>query len=353
LLRLKFVFFERSIKILLNSTADRAMNTFKAITISKEDTGSQNVAYRDMMDTDLMDGNVDVRVSHSTINYKDGLVLSGKSAVVRKFPMIAGIDFAGVIERSTHRDFKPGDRVLQNGFGLSETHYGGYSQKVRVNGDWLVKIPEQFSELDAMAIGTAGYTAMLSVLALERHGLRPSEGPVVVTGAAGGVGSIAISILSHLGWHVIASTGRLQESEYLKEIGAAEVIDRKELSAPGRPLGKERWIAGVDSVGSHTLANVLAMTKAGGAVTACGLAQGMDLPASVAPFILRGVSLLGIDSVNCPMPRRVDAWNRLAKDLDLAKLHSMTTVIPFDQVVDTAPLILNGEIRGRIVVKIS
>jgi NADPH:quinone reductase-like Zn-dependent oxidoreductase len=264
LLRLKFVFFERSIKILLNSTADRAMNTFKAITISKEDTGSQNVAYRDMMDTDLMDGNVDVRVSHSTINYKDGLVLSGKSAVVRKFPMIAGIDFAG-----------------------------------------------------------------------ERHGLRPSEGPVVVTGAAGGVGSIAISILSHLGWHVIASTGRLQESEYLKEIGAAEVIDRKELSAPGRPLGKERWIAGVDSVGSHTLANVLAMTKAGGAVTACGL------------------SLLGIDSVNCPMPRRVDAWNRLAKDLDLAKLHSMTTVIPFDQVVDTAPLILNGEIRGRIVVKIS
>lgn len=337
----------------MNSTSGRAMNTFKAIMVKRDDTGSQNVAYHDLTDSELMDGDVDVKVTHSTINYKDGLVLSGKSAVVRKFPMIAGIDFSGVVERSTHSGFKPGDQVLQNGFGLSETHYGGYSEKVRVNGDWLVKIPDRFSELDAMAIGTAGYTAMLSVLALERHGLQPSQGPVVVTGAAGGVGSIAISILSRLGWYVIASTGRLQESEYLKTIGASEVIDRKELSAPGRPLAIERWIAGIDSVGSHTLANVLAMTKAGGAVTACGLAQGMDLPASVAPFILRGVSLLGIDSVNCPMPLRIEAWNRLAKNLDLTVLHGMTTVIPFDQVADTAPSILNGVIRGRVVVKVS
>ena len=299
-----------------------------------------------------MEGDVTVRVSHSTINYKDGLVLSGNSAVVRKFPMIGGIDFAGVVEASSHADFKPGDRVLQNGFGLSETHFGGYSEKARVKGDWLVKIPAKFSEYEAMAIGTAGYTAMLSILALERYGLKPSDGPVIVTGAAGGVGSIATAVLAKLGWHVIASTGRVQEAEYLKRLGAAEVIDRSELSAPGRPLGKERWIAGIDSVGSHTLANVLAMTKTGGAVTACGLAQGMDLPASVAPFILRGISLVGIDSVNCPMPRRIEAWNRLVDDLDRGKLHSMTTAISFDRLIETSASILKGEVRGRIVVNI-
>ena len=266
--------------------------------------------------------------------------------------MIGGIDFAGVVEASSHADFKPGDRVLQNGFGLSETHFGGYSEKARVKGDWLVKIPAKFSEYEAMAIGTAGYTAMLSILALERYGLKPSDGPVIVTGAAGGVGSIATAVLAKLGWHVIASTGRVQEAEYLKRLGAAEVIDRSELSAPGRPLGKERWIAGIDSVGSHTLANVLAMTKTGGAVTACGLAQGMDLPASVAPFILRGISLVGIDSVNCPMPRRIEAWNRLVDDLDRGKLHSMTTAISFDRLIETSASILKGEVRGRIVVNI-
>ena len=312
------------------------MSTFIAVTITKDETGLQSVKFRETSDAELMEGDVTVRVSHSTINYKDGLVLSGNSAVVRKFPMIGGIDFAGVVEASSHADFKPGDRVLQNGFGLSETHFGGYSEKARVKGDWLVKIPAKFSEYEAMAIGTAGYTAMLSILALERYGLKPSDGPVIVTGAAGGVGSIATAVLAKLGWHVIASTGRVQEAEYLKRLGAAEVIDRSELSAPGRPLGKERWIAGIDSVGSHTLANVLAMTKTGGAVTACGLAQGMDLPASVAPFILRGISLVGIDSVNCPMPRRIEAWNRLVDDLDRGKLHSMTTAISFDRLIETS-----------------
>ena len=328
------------------------MSTFIAVTITKDETGLQSVQFRETSDAELMEGDVTVRVSHSTINYKDGLVLSGNSAVVRKFPMIGGIDFAGVVEASSHADFKPGDRVLQNGFGLSETHFGGYSEKARVKGDWLVKIPAKFSEYEAMAIGTAGYTAMLSILALERYGLKPSDGPVIVTGAAGGVGSIATAILAKLGWYVIASTGRVQEAEYLKRLGAAEVIDRSELSAPGRPLGKERWIAGIDSVGSHTLANVLAMTKTGGAVTACGLAQGMDLQASVAPFILRGISLVGIDSVNCPMPRRIEAWNRLVDDLDRGKLHSMTTAISFDRLIETSASILKGEVRGRIVVNI-
>ena len=328
------------------------MSPFIAVTITKDETGLQSVQFRETSDAELMEGDVTVRVSHSTINYKDGLVLSGNSAVVRKFPMIGGIDFAGVVEASSHADFKPGDRVLQNGFGLSETHFGGYSEKARVKGDWLVKIPAKFSEYEAMAIGTAGYTAMLSILALERYGLKPSDGPVIVTGAAGGVGSIATAVLAKLGWHVIASTGRVQEAEYLKRLGAAEVIDRSELSAPGRPLGKERWIAGIDSVGSHTLANVLAMTKTGGAVTACGLAQGMDLQASVAPFILRGISLVGIDSVNCPMPRRIEAWNRLVDDLDRGKLHSMTTAISFDRLIETSASILKGEVRGRIVVNI-
>jgi len=329
------------------------MNNFKAILISKNATGADTVAYSTQSEAELMDGDVTIRVSHSTINYKDGLVLSGKSAVVRKHPMIGGIDFAGTVVSSSHSKFKAGDRVLQNGFGLSETHYGGFSEIARVNGDWLVKIPDELSNYEAMAIGTAGYTAMLSVLAIEKHGLRPSDGSVIVTGAAGGVGSIAIAVLAKLGWHVIASTGRLQEREYLANLGAAEVIDRADLSAPGRPLGKERWVAGVDSVGSHTLANVLAMTKSGGAIAACGLAQGMDLPTSVAPFILRGVSLLGIDSVHCPMPRREEAWRRLVSDLDLKKLHSMTTSIPFDRVIETASSILRGEVRGRIVVNIA
>ena len=327
------------------------MGTFKAIRIDKAEAGVQ-AAFADFDDADLMDGDVTVRVTHSTVNYKDGLAVTGKSPVVRRFPMIPGIDFAGIVEASTNPAWKPGDEVILNGWGLGETHLGGYAQKARVKGDWLVPLPKGLSRAQAMAIGTAGYTAMLSVLALELHGLTPSMGPAIVTGAAGGVGSIAIALLAKAGWRVIASTGRPQEADWLKALGAAEVIDRGELSAPGRPLGKERWAAGVDSVGSHTLANVLAQTSYGGAVAACGLAQGMDLPASVAPFILRGVSLLGIDSVMCPKPRRMAAWARLASDLDANKLASLTTTIPFEAALDSARSILEGKIRGRVVVEI-
>lgn len=325
---------------------------FKAIMVTKDEAGQQHVAVTSLNDTDLMEGDVTVKVTHSTINYKDGLVLSGKSPVVRKFPMIAGIDFAGVVETSSHPNFKAGDAVLLNGYGLSESHFGGYSEKARVNGDWLVKIPDGMSAHDVMAIGTAGYTAALSVLALEAHGVKPSDGPAVVTGAAGGVGSVAIALLKKRGWHVIASTGRVEERDYLMSLGAAEIIDRKELSEPGKPLGKERWAAGVDSVGSHTLANLLAMTKTHGAISACGLAQGMDLSTSVAPFILRGVALLGIDSVMCPMSRRLEAWARLKSDLDSALLKNMTRTIKFDELIPTAATILKGQIRGRVVVEI-
>jgi acrylyl-CoA reductase (NADPH) len=268
------------------------MSTFKALVATKGETGT-NLSLSDFAESDLMEGDVTVRVTHSTVNYKDGLALTGKAPVVRRWPMIPGIDFSGRVETSDHPDFKPGDLVILNGWGTGETHLGAYAQKSRVKGDWLVPLPAGMNPGEAMAIGTAGYTAMLCVLALEKHGLKPSDGPVVVTGAAGGVGSVAIALLAKAGWHVIASTGRAEEADYLKGLGAAEIIDRNELSAPGRPLGKERWIAGVDAVGSHTLANLLSMTKYGGAVAACGLAQGMDLPASVAPFILRGVGCSG------------------------------------------------------------
>jgi len=327
------------------------VSTFKAIRIDKTETGTR-VQYSDFDENDLMDGDVTVAVTHSTVNYKDGLAITGKSPVVRRFPMIPGIDFAGTVEASSNPNFRPGDQVILNGWGLGETHLGGYARKARVKGDWLVPLPKGLSAAEAMAIGTAGYTSMLSVLALERHGLAPGRGPAIVTGAAGGVGSVAIALLSKLGWHVIASTGRVEEADYLKELGAAEIIDRAELSGPGRPLGKERWAAGVDSVGSHTLANLLAQTKYAGAIAACGLAQGMDLPASVAPFILRGVSLLGIDSVMCPQPLRREAWERLARDLDRGKLKRITYTIPFDKVIDTAGEILAGKIRGRVVVEI-
>jgi acrylyl-CoA reductase (NADPH) len=328
------------------------MATFKAIRIDKADQ-TQSVALVDFDEQELMDGDVTVRISHSTINYKDGLAITGKAPIARRFPMIPGIDFAGIVEASGHASFKPGDSVLLNGFGIGETHLGGLAEKARVNGNWLVALPEGISAAQAMSVGTAGYTAMLSVLALERSGVKPSDGPIIVTGAAGGVGSIAIALLSHLGWHVVAATGRPQESQYLIYLGAAEIIDRKDLSGPGRPLGKERWIAAIDSVGSHTLANVLAQTKYGGAVAACGLAQGMDLPASVAPFILRGVSLLGIDSVMCPMPRRRQAWQRLAHDLDKTKLAAMTSTVPLSGVLDVAAHILSGAVRGRTLVEIS
>ena len=325
--------------------------TFRAVRADKTDAG-QTVRFVDMEHADLMDGDVAIRVTHSTVNYKDGLALSGKSAIIRSFPMVLGVDFAGIVETSGRPDFAPGDEVILTGHGLGETHFGGYAERARVNGDWLVKLPAGLTRAEAMAIGTAGFTAMLALIALEQADLEPSSGPALVTGAAGGVGSMAISLLADKGWTVVASTGRLAETGYLKSLGAAEVIDRATFSAPGRPLGKERWAAAVDSVGSTTLANALAQTRYGGAVAACGLAGGMDLPATVAPFILRGVSLLGIESVHCPAPRRLEAWARLAADLDRAKLDSMTETIPLDQVFDAGARIVKGETRGRLVVTI-
>ena len=327
------------------------MATFKAIRIDKADKGT-SAQLTQFDEAELMDGDVTVRVEWSTLNYKDGLALTGKAPVVRRFPMTAGIDFAGTVEQSSHPQWKAGDKVVCTGWGMGETHLGAYAQKARVKGDWLVALPQGLSARDAMAIGTAGFTAMLSVLALEKHGISPKSGPVVVTGAAGGVGSVAIAVLSKLGYHVIASTGRVSEADYLKSLGAAEVIDRNELSAPAKPLAKERWAGGVDSVGSNTLANLLSMTKYGGAIAACGLAAGMDLPSSVAPFILRGVCLLGIDSVMCPLPPRKAAWQRLASDLDRTKLSEITTEIPLADVPEWGAKILAGQVRGRIVVKI-
>jgi acrylyl-CoA reductase (NADPH) len=325
------------------------LSTFKAIVIG-EKGGAASLGTFD--EQDLMAGDVLVRVTHSTLNYKDGLALTGRAPVVRRWPMIPGIDLAGEVLESSSPDWTAGDRVLVNGWGLGETHLGSYAARARVQAGWLVPLPPAFSPAQAMAIGTAGYTAMLAVLALERHGLTPDSGPALVTGAAGGVGSVAIALLAGLGWHVIASTGRLHEADYLRSLGAAEVIDRAELSAAGKPLGKERWAACVDSVGSHTLANALAGLRYGGAVAACGLAGGMDLPGSVAPFILRGGALLGIDSVMCPLPRRLEAWRRLATDLDRAKLDDMTQIAPLDGVFDLAPQILGGKVRGRVVLEV-
>jgi acrylyl-CoA reductase (NADPH) len=323
----------------------------RAIVIEKTETGTR-ASLSDFPESELMEGDVTVRVSHSTLNYKDGLAITGKAPVVRRFPMIAGIDFAGTVEASDHPDWKPGDAVILNGWGTGETHLGGYAEKSRVKGDWLVRLPDGMSPAQAMAIGTAGYTAMLSVMALERHGLTPDRGPVVVTGAAGGVGSVAIALLAGAGWEVIASTGRASEAEYLKRLGAAQVIDREELAQKPRPLNKERFAAGVDAVGSTTLANVLSMTRYGGAVAACGLAGGMDLPSSVAPFILRGVSLLGIDSVMAPIALRREAWERLARDLDHGALEAITTTIALDEVLEKGEEIVAGKVRGRIVVEI-
>lgn len=328
------------------------MGTFKAIRIDKAEKGT-TATLTQFDEAELMDGDVTVRVEWSTLNYKDGLAVTGKAPVVRRFPMIAGIDFAGTVEQSSHPAWKAGDKVVCNGWGMGETHLGAYAEKARVKGDWLVRLPDGMSARDAMAIGTAGYTAMLSVLALEKHGVRPADGSVVVTGAAGGVGSVAIAVLSKLGYHVIASTGRASEADYLRGLGATEIIDRNELSGPAKPLAKERWAGGVDSVGSTTLANLLSMTKYRGAIAACGLAAGMDLPSSVAPFILRGVCLLGIDSVLCPIELRKQAWSRLASDLDRSKLAEITHEIGLDEVIAAGPRILGGQVRGRIVVKIS
>ena len=323
---------------------------FRALLLRK-DGDTQSAKEVELGVDDLMEGDVVVAVSHSTVNYKDGLAVTGRSPVVRRFPMIPGIDLAGTVETSANPKFKPGDKVLLNGYGLSENHYGGYSQVARVKGDWLVPLPAAFTAADAMAIGTAGYTAMLCVLALEDAGVTPEKGAVVVTGAAGGVGSVAVAILAKLGYRVIASTGRTEEEAYLKSLGAAEIIPRTDLSGPAKPLAKERWAGAVDSVGSTTLANLLAATSYGGAVSACGLAGGMDLPASVAPFILRGISLLGIESVYMPMKRRLQAWERLARDLDPKVLASMTRMISLKDVPQAAEDILAGRVRGRLVVE--
>ena len=328
------------------------MATFKAIVVDKTDSG-QSVRLRDFDENDLMDGDVIVRVEWSTVNYKDGLAVTGKAPVVRRFPMIAGVDFAGTVESSSHAAWKPGDKVILNGWGLGETYLGAYAEKARVKGDWLVRLPANMTARDAMAIGTAGYTAMLCVLALERAGIKPARGPVVVTGAAGGVGSVAIALLAKLGYAVTASTGRPAEADYLKGLGATEIIERKELMVPVRPLAKERWAGGIDAVGSTTLANVLSMTRYGGAVAACGLAGGMDLPGSVAPFILRGISLLGIDSVMCPLELRQQAWRRLDTDLDRAKIAAMTSEIGLADVIEAGRRLVEGEVRGRIVVRIA
>jgi acrylyl-CoA reductase (NADPH) len=328
-------------------------DSFRAIRVSKTDSG-QETRIVDLTEADLMDGDVTVAVQYSTVNYKDGLALTGKAPVVRTWPLIPGIDFAGVVERSSNPAFKPGDKVVLNGWGVGETHNGGYAGKARVKGDWLVKLPAGLTADQAMAIGTAGYTAMLSVMALEREGVTPDKGDVIVTGAAGGVGSVAIALLARLGYRVIAASGRKEtEGAYLTGLGAAEIIDRAELSGPGRPLGRERWAGAIDAVGSHTLANVLSMTRYGGAVAACGLAQGMDLPGSVAPFILRGVTLSGIDSVMCPRPRREQAWARLARDLDLGKLAAMRVDAKLVDVPALGEAITLGQIRGRVVVDVN
>ncbi len=325
---------------------------FKAIVIDKDDTGYR-ASLKDVDEAALPAGDVTVQVAYSTINYKDGLAITGKSPVVRKFPLHAGIDFAGTVQASDDARFKPGDAVLLNGFGVGESHSGGLAQKARVKADWLVPLPAGLSARQAMAIGTAGYTAMLCVMALEKHGLKPASGDVLVTGANGGVGTVAITLLAGLGYRVVASTGRVQEADFLRHLGAAEVISRDELSAPGKPVGKERWAGVVDSVGSHTLANACGGTRYGGAVAACGLAQGMDFPGSVAPFILRGITLVGIDSVMAPQALRRAAWARLAQDLDLAKLEALTQEIPLAAALQAGADILAGRIRGRLVVNVN
>jgi len=327
------------------------MDRFKALLASKGDAG-QTIAWTELGEADLHEGDVVVRISHTTINYKDGLALTGKAPIIRRWPLIPGIDFSGTVETSTHPEFKPGDGVILNGWGIGETHHGGYAQYARVKGDWLVKRPAIFTAAEAMAIGTAGYTAMLSILALEAHEVTPEKGPVLVTGAAGGVGSVAVTILGKLGYEVIASTGRREEEKFLRSLGAKEVIDRSELSGPARPLGKERWAGAVDVAGSHTLANAISMTRLHGCVAACGLAQGMDLQSSVAPFILRGVTLAGIDSVMAPKAKRVVAWERLARDLDRTMLAELTVTKPIADVQALAPEIVAGKVRGRIVLEI-
>jgi acrylyl-CoA reductase (NADPH) len=324
---------------------------FKAVLLEKSDAGFQ-ASIQSVDEAGLPAGDVLIRVEHSTLNYKDGLAITNKSSVVRQWPMVAGIDGAGTVLESSHPAWKPGDRVVHNGWGVGETRWGCLAERARLMGDGLVALPAAFSTEQAMAIGTAGYTAMLCVLALERHGLAPGDGEVLVTGATGGVGSVAVALLSRLGHRVIAATGKAGEADYLRGLGAADVIDRAELAAPGKPLQKERWSAVVDAVGSHTLVNALAQTRYGGVVAACGLAQGFDLPGTVMPFILRGVTLAGVDSVMAPIAARRDAWARLATDLDAARLAAITEVVTLDQAIAKAQDLMQGKVRGRIVVKI-
>jgi acrylyl-CoA reductase (NADPH) len=323
--------------------------TFKAILISRDENKKQSVNIVEMKDADLMEGDVTIKVEHTTVNYKDGLAITGKAPVIRRWPMIPGIDLAGTVIASENAEWNVGDKVVLNGWGVGEGHYGAYAGHARLKGEWLIPQPHGLTGHDAMAVGTAGYTAMLCIMALEQQGVKPSSGPVLVTGAAGGVGSVAIAILAKLGFHVIASTGRVQESDFLTGLGASEIMDRAELSEAGRALGKERWAAAIDTVGSHTLANVLAMTAYNGTVAACGLAQGMDLPATVAPFILRGVTLRGVESVMVERSIRIDAWQRIARDLPLEKLKAISTTIGFDDLIEAGHTIIAGTLRGRYV----
>ncbi|NWD08221.1 acrylyl-CoA reductase (NADPH) [Pseudomonas gingeri] len=325
---------------------------FSGILIEKDEDGYR-ASLASLSDEQLPEGDVTVRVAYSTLNFKDGLAITGASPVVRRFPMVPGIDLVGTVEHSSHADYQAGDAVLLNGWGVGEGHWGGLAQKARLNGDWLIPLPQGFTAAQTMAIGTAGFTAMLSILALERNGLTPDQGDVLVTGANGGVGSFAVALLARLGYRVLASTGRTSEHVYLKQLGAAEIIDRETLSQPGKPLAKERWVAAIDSVGSHTLANVCAATRANGTVAACGLAQGMDFPASVAPFILRGVTLAGINSVTQPKAQRIIAWDRLARDLDREQLALISEEISLGEALEVAPRLLAGQVRGRVVVDVN
>lgn len=324
---------------------------FKALLL--ENTPAFSASVQSLDESRLPAGDVTVSVACSTLNYKDGLAITHRAPVVRQWPMVAGIDGAGTVIESSHPDWKPGDAFVHNGWGVGETHWGCLAELARLKGDWLVRLPAAFTARQAMAIGTAGYTAMLCVLALEDRGIRPGAGEVLVTGASGGVGSVAVALLSSLGYQVVASTGRSSEEAYLRQLGAAAIMDRAELSKPGKPLQKERWAAVVDAVGSHTLANALAQTRYGGVVAACGLAQGMDLPSTVHPFILRGVSLLGIDSVMAPRAARQRAWDRLATDLDVTKLESMVEEVPLDGAIAKAQALMDGKVRGRVVVRIN
>ena len=324
----------------------------QAILINKDDSG-YSAQMSQIEEQQLPEGDVLIQVDYSTLNYKDSLAITGASPVVRNFPMVPGIDFAGTVEHSDHADFKAGDQVLLNGFGVGEGHWGGLAQKARVKGDWLVPLPTAFTPKQAMTIGTAGYTAMLCVMALEQQGVNPDQGEILVTGAVGGVGSVAVSLLAKLGYHVVASSGRPEEKDYLLSLGATQVMDRNELSEKGRPLAKERWAGAIDVAGSHTLANICASMKYGGTVAACGLAQGYDLPATVMPFILRGVTLAGIDSVYRPKADRIAAWDRLAEDLDLTHLDAIMTEITLGQALETAQEQMQGLTRGRFVVNVN